>query len=66
MTTAWEKEKARNARHAAECAAEMQAAIETLDRDRFLTAYEKSMRYMKKRVRSHYYLTFLLMDSVNH
>ena len=65
MSHTWELEKARNARHAAECAAEMQAAIETLDQDRFAAAYTKSMRYMKKRIRSHYYKTFLLMSSVN-
>ena len=66
MTTAWEKEKARNARHAAECAAEMEAAIETLDYPRFEAAWKRSIRFMKKRVRSHYYKTFLLMDSINH
>ena len=61
----WEAEKARNARRAAELAAEMQAAIETLDQPRFAAAYSQSMRYMKKRVRSYYFKTFCLMSSVN-
>lgn len=59
MKESWVKEKARNERKAAEYTAEMEQAIATIDKDRFLTAYQKSARYMRKRVRDTLYRRFL-------
>ncbi|MBP5710037.1 MAG: hypothetical protein J6W84_03565 [Bacteroidales bacterium] len=59
MKESWIKEKARNERKAAEYTAEMEQSIRTLDKERFLAAYMKSARYMRKRLRDTYYRQFL-------
>lgn len=58
--TNWEKEKAYAAKRAAELGAEMDAAIEAFDQNRFDAAYQTSMRYMTKKQRSGYHRRFLL------
>ena len=65
MKESWIKEKARNERKATEFTAEMEAAIATLDKDRFLTAHEKSARYMRKRLRDTYYRQFLAANKAH-
>lgn len=57
--TAYEKEKAYCARRAAELTAEMEAAIETKDRERFKAAYGASARYMRQKERKPLYIRFL-------
>ena len=59
MAKTWEQEKAYCARRAEALGAEMDAAIETGDRDRFTVAYQKVMRYMTVRQRSTYYRRWL-------
>lgn len=60
MKKAWEQEKAYCAKRAQELGAEMDAAIENMDRERFEKAYTTAMRYMKKKERSDYYKRFLM------
>lgn len=57
--TAYEKEKAYCTRRAAELTAEMEAALETKDRERFKTAYRASARYMRQKERKPLYIRFL-------
>ena len=58
--TSWDKEKAYTAKRAAELGAEMDAAIEAFDKDRFEAAFQTSLRYMTKKQRSVYYKRFLI------
>ena len=62
MKESWIKEKARNERKAAEFTAEMEQAIATVDRDRFLAAHQASARYMRKTARNALYRRFLEAD----
>ena len=55
----WEREKAYRAKRAQQIIAEMEAAIETGDKNRFVKAYESAMRYMTKKQRNPYYLRAL-------
>jgi len=55
----WEQEKAYVARKAQEYGAEMDAAIEAVDKDRFNAAFMKSMRYMRKRQHGEYMKRFI-------
>ena len=57
--TAWEKEKAYKARKAQEYGAEMDAAIEAVDKDRFNAAFGKSFNYMRKRQHDEYMKRFI-------
>lgn len=59
MKRTWEQEKAYRARRAAQATAEMDAAIETGDKDRFLAAWDVAMRYMNARQRDPYYIRML-------
>ncbi len=59
MKKTWEQEKAYCAKRAQELGAEMDAAIENTDRERFDKAYTTAMRYMKNKERSGYYKRFL-------
>lgn len=59
MAKTWEQEKAYCARRAEALGAEMDAAIETGDRDRFTAAYQKAMRYMTVKQRSTYFTRWL-------
>ena len=59
MAKTWELEKAYCARRAEALGAEMDAAIETGDRDRFTAAYHKAMRYMTVKQRSTYFTRWL-------
>lgn len=59
MKKTWEQEKAYCAKRAQELGAEMDAAIENVDRERFDKAYTTAMRYMKNKERSSYYKRFL-------
>ena len=59
MAKTWEQEKAYCAQRAQELGAEMDAAIETMDRERFDKAHTTAMRYMKNKERSDYYKRFL-------
>lgn len=63
--TAYEKEKAYCARRAAELTAEMEAALETGDRERFKAAYGPSARYMRQKDRKPLYMRFLRMIGRN-
>lgn len=55
----WAQEKAYNERRAQQLCAEMEAAIETNDTQRFLAAYERSFRYMTKKQRSPFYIRMI-------
>lgn len=55
----WEQEKAYCARRARELTAEMEAAIEAADKDRFLAAHQTSARYMTRKARAALYRRFL-------
>jgi len=59
--TAYEKEKAYCARRAAELTAEMEAALEAKDPERFKVAYSASARYMRQKERKPLYLRFLAL-----
>ena len=59
----WEKEKAYKARRAAAAAEEMEAAIATVDLQRFLAAHEVAMRYMNAKPRGQYYRRMLAASS---
>ena len=59
MKRTWEQEKAYRERRAKMAMAEMDAAIETVDKVRFLAAWDAAMRYMSKKQRSPYYIRML-------
>ena len=59
MKRTWEQEKAYRERRANMAMAEMDAAIETVDKVRFLAAWDAAMRYMNKKQRSPYYIRML-------
>ena len=59
MAKTWEQEKAYCARRAEALGAEMDAAIEAGDRDRFTVAYQTAMRYMTVKQRSVYFMRWL-------
>ncbi len=59
MARTWAQEKAYTARRAEALGAEMDAAIETGDRDRFTAAYQTAMRYMTVKQRSVYFRRWL-------
>lgn len=59
MAYSWEKEKAYCERRAQEFAAEMEAAVDAADRDRFLAAFRDSARYLSRKQRNQFYLQFL-------
>lgn len=59
MKRSWKQEKAYCARRAQELGAEMEAAIERGDRERFKAAYEASARYMTQAQRRRIYIRFL-------
>lgn len=63
MARTWEQEKAYARKRAQVLAAEMDAAIEANDRNRFEAAYQTSMRYMTVKERSVYYLRFLAQQA---
>ena len=55
----WEREKACKARRALALGAEMDAAIEAADRERFEAVYYKTFHCMNAKVRKSYYKRFL-------
>lgn len=59
MKRTWEQEKAYTVRKAQEYGAEMDAAIETVDKDRFNAAFMKSLRYMSKHQQDDYMKRFI-------
>lgn len=59
MTYSYAKEKAYCEKRAQQFTAEMEAAIASVDKDRFLTAYKASARYMRKSLRDGFYRRFL-------
>ena len=59
MARTWAQEKAYNARRAEALGAEMDAAIEAGDHDRFTAAYQTAMRYMTVKQRSVYFRRWL-------
>ena len=56
----WSKEKEYCAHRATQLGAEMDAAIEACDKERFDIAWQKSLRYMGKKERSRYYKRFMI------
>jgi len=60
MGKTWEQEKAYRAKRAQALGVEMDAAIESMDRERFEKAHTTAMLYMKKKERSDYYKRFLM------
>lgn len=59
MKRTWEQEKAYRERRAQQAIAEMEAAISTVDIDRFSKAWEVAMMYMNVRRRNQYYIRML-------
>lgn len=59
MARTWAQEKAYRGRRAQQAAAEMDTAIATVDKERFLAAWDAAMRYMTKRQRNPYYIRML-------
>ena len=59
MAYSYAKEKAYCERRAEQFTAEMEAAIISVDKERFLTAYQASARYMRKSLRDGLYRRFL-------
>lgn len=59
MKRTWEQEKAYTARKAQEYGAEMDAAIEAVDKDMFNTAFGKSFYCMRKRQHDEYMKRFI-------
>lgn len=59
MAYSYAKEKAYCEKRAQQFTAEMEAAIASVDKDRFLTAYQASARYMRKSLRDGLYRRFL-------
>ena len=57
--TAWENEKAYNAKRAQELGAALDEARAANDRDKFETTYQTAMRYMTVKQRKPYYIRFL-------
>lgn len=55
----WKKEKEYRERRAQQIGAEMDLAIEMIDKDRFQKAFTTAMNYMTKKDRSEYYRRFL-------
>lgn len=58
----YQKEKEYCARRAQELTAEMEAAIETKDREKFKAAYTTSARYMTQKQRRPLYMRFMDME----
>lgn len=65
MKRTWAQEKAYRERRAQQAAAEMDTAIATVDKERFLKAWDTAMRYMNKKQRSPYYIR-MLQANINH
>ena len=65
MKRTWEQEKAYRERRAQQAIAEMEAAISTVDTERFLKAWGTAMRYMNKKQRGTYYIR-MLQANINH
>ena len=59
MKRTWAQEKAYRERRAQQAIAEMEAAISTVDIDRFSKAWEVAMMYMNVRRRNPYYIRML-------
>lgn len=55
----WEREKAYCRKRASELKTEMEAAIETSDKERFTKAYQTAMRYMTKKELKPLYMGFI-------
>ena len=56
----WEKEKARDAKRALALGAEMDAAIDAADRERFEEVYNKTFHCMGAKQRKSYHKRFLM------
>ena len=59
MAYSYAKEKAYCERRAQQFTAEMESAIASVDKERFLAAYQGSARYMRKWLRDSLYRRFL-------
>lgn len=58
--TSWEKEKAYRVRRAAALGAEMDAAIESLDEERFTKAFQTALNYMRRKEHTAYMIRFII------